>query len=389
MRIVFLSNHVAPYRVSTLVELRQMVERLDIVLSSTDCAPGLPEHDIGVHFLPSLKIPQRRRHANGYDERYEVHVPRAVIATLRRLDPNCVVAPEFGLRTAMAAAYCVLHRRPLVIHADLSEEYEQGRGVARITLRKALLRLSDRVLANGRSAARYVQSLGYDPARISLLPYATDLDRFGHVPRPPAPDGTLRLLYVGQLIERKGLEPFVQALAQTLAQRGDLHDLKVTLTLAGRGEREAALRALSLPANLSLRLTGPVPYRDLDALYAGHDVFVMPTLSDTWGLVVNESMASGLPILGSLQSQAVLEMVEDGKQGWVFDARSPASLHDAIARCLDCGAAARRQLGLSARVRASHYSPAHSAQQIVDACRRALEARRGGTGREPAVAKDD
>jgi glycosyltransferase involved in cell wall biosynthesis len=385
MRLVFLTNHVASYRVSTLVELRRKVERLDVVLSSEDCAPGLPEHDIGVHFLPSLKVPQKRRHANGYVEHYRVHVPRAVVATLRRLAPDCVVAPEFGLRTAMAAAFCAIHRRPLVVHADLSEDYEQGRGSARLLLRKALLRFADRVLVNGRSAARYVTSLGYDPSRISPLPYATDLQWFGHVPRQARDDGVLRWAYVGQLIERKGLEPFVRLLGEVLAQRPAL---RVALTLAGRGDREAALRALPRPPNLALELVGPVPYPDLDAFHATQDVFVMPTLSDTWGLVVNESMAAGLPVLGSLQSQAVQEMVEEGSEGWVFDARNNASIRAAIERCLATTPADRLRMGERARERARQFSPAHSAQQIVDACMRAIDARGGGR-RLPVAAPRD
>lgn len=371
MKLVFLSNHVAPYRVSTLIELRRKVDRLDIVLSSTDFAPGLLENDITVHFLPSLKVPQRRRHANGYVERYEVHLPRGVVKTLRQIDPDCIVAPEFGLRTALAAIYCTMYRKPLVIHADLSEVYERGRGAVRMLMRKGLLRLTDRVLANGKSAARYILSLGYDRHRISYLPYATDLDNFGRAPRTERSDGVLRLIYVGQLIERKGLEPFVRLLADELARRPDQ---QVELTLAGNGDRRDALQAMPCPPNLRLRLPGPVAYGDLDALYASCDVFVMPTLSDTWGLVVNESMASGLPVLGSLQSQAVLEMVDDGIEGWVFDAPSEASMRDAIGRCLDASPQQRRQMGERARARARHFSPAHSAQQIIDACRLAIDA---------------
>ena len=386
MRIVFLSNHVASYRVSTLVELRRRVERLDVVLSSRDCAPGLPEQDIGVHFLPSLKVPQRRRHANGYVERYEVHVPRRVIATLRRLAPDCVVAPEFGLRTAMAAIYCTLHRKPLVVHADLSEDYEQGRGAARLILRKALLHLADRVLVNGRSAARYVTSLGYDPARISSLPYATDLEWFGHAPRSRRDDGVLRMTYVGQLIERKGLEPFVKELSLALAGRPDR---QVVLTLAGRGDRHTSLSALQRPPNLALQLPGPIAYAELDAFHATQDVFVMPTLGDTWGLVVNESMAAGLPVLGSLQSQAVQEMVEEGREGWVFDARNAPSMRDAIERCLGATGDERRRLGEQARQRALQFSPAHSAQQIVDACARAINARGGGQRGVPLTVPKD
>jgi glycosyltransferase involved in cell wall biosynthesis len=373
MKLVFLSNHVPPYRVSTLVALRREVGQLDVVLSSADCAPGLPENEVTVHFLPALKVPQRRRHVNGYVERFEVHLPRAVVGTLRRLDPDCVVAPEFGLRTALAAAYCAMHRKPLVVHADLSEEYERGRGAVRLMLRKALLRVTDRVLANGRSAARYVESLGYDPDLISYLPYATDVENFGRVPRRKSADGVLRIVYVGQLIERKGLEPFVQMLSDELAGRPAT---RVELTLAGDGDRRAALGSIRCPPNLQVRLPGPVEYEKLDALYAECDVFVMPTLSDTWGLVVNESMASGLPVLGSLQSQAVLEMVQEGREGWLFDARSAPSMRDAISRCLDSDPDERRRMGDRARTRAQYFSPERSARQIVEACRDAIEARR-------------
>jgi glycosyltransferase involved in cell wall biosynthesis len=389
MKLVFLSNNIAPYRVSTLVELRRRVERLDVVLSSEDCAPGLPENDITVYFLPSFKVRQTRRHDNGYVERFDVHLPRAVIPTLRRLDPDCVVAPEFGLRTALAAAYCRLHRKPLVVHADLSEEYERGRGRARMLLRRGLLRIVDRVLANGRSAARYVESLGFDASRISLLPYATDLENFGRAPRPERHDDVLGMIYVGQLIERKGLEPLVAALAAELARRPDR---QVELTLAGDGDRREALQSLQCPPNLQLRLIGPVEYGALESLYVGCDLFVMPTLSDTWGLVVNEAMASGLPVLGSIQSQAVLEMVEEGAEGWIFDAASESSMRDAIGRCLDTHPDEQRRMGERARTRARQFSPAHSAQQIVDACRQAIDARQrreSAQPRDPRVLKDE
>lgn len=378
MRVVFLSNHIPPYRISTLIELRQRVERLDVVLSSMDCAPGLPENGIPVHLLPAWHLPQRRRHSHGYVERYTVHVPRAVIRTLRRLNPDCVVAPEFGLRTALAAIYCRLYRRGFIIHADLSEDYERGRDPLRLMLRRLLLRLSYPVLANGGSARRYLNSLGCPDESILELPYASDLEHFGHAVRRPAPVSTLRLLYVGQLIERKGLEPFIEALAEAVASRSEL---KVVLTLAGSGDQASVLQAMPRPGNLRIRLRGPVDYRELDQVYARHDVFVMPSLGDTWGLVVNESMTSGLPVLGSRQAQAVLEMVADGEHGWVFDACDPADVRRAIARCLNTSADDRLRMGEAARSRAHQFTPARSALQILRACELA-HARRG---RDPAV----
>lgn len=375
MKLVFLTNHVSPYRVSTLVALRKRVDRLTIVLSSRDCAPGLPEADIEVEYLNSIKIPRTRRHANGYIERYEVHVPYGVIGTLRRLEPDCLLAAEFGARTAMGAVYCKLYSKPLVVHADLSEEYERGRGKARKMLRTMLLKGIDRVLVNGQSGARYIESLGYARKRMIHLPYATDTDHFGDVIHDSPNDGVLRMVYVGQLIERKGLEPFIRQLGMLLAQQPDT---RVELTLAGAGDQREMLNALPRPANLELKLPGSVAYDKLGGFYAGFDVFVIPTLSDTWGLVVNESMASGLPVLGSRQAQAVEEMVEDGKQGWVFDATSTDSIASTIARCLDTPREQRQQMGDAARVVALRISPAYAAGQIHEACRQAM-AERGET----------
>ena len=61
---------------------------------------------------------------------------------------------------------------------------------------------------------------------------------------------------------------------------------------------------------------------------------LFPTLSDTWGLVVNEAMAMGLPVLGSVKSQAVTELIEDGVSGWWFDPTSPQDLERAVDRAL-------------------------------------------------------
>jgi glycosyltransferase involved in cell wall biosynthesis len=372
MNLVFLTNHVSHYRVSTLVELRRLVDRLTILLSSRDCAPGLPEAGVTVQYLESLKVPRTRRHDNGYVERYEMHFPYGVLSSLRKLDPDCLLAAEFGARTALGTLYCKLHRKPLVVHADLSEEYERGRGAVRKVLRTTLLKGIDRVLVNGRSGARYVESLGYDAGRLVNLPYATDTEHFGRIPHAAPDDGVLRLAYVGQLIERKGLEPFVRRLGKVLAEQPAL---RVELTLAGSGDQRDALAAIPCPANLAVRMPGQIPYESLGEFYSGIDVFVLPTLSDTWGLVVNESMAGGAPVLGSKQAQAVLELVEEGQQGWVFDATSEDSIEAAIRRCLATPRDEIRRMGESARATALRISPAYSARQIHEACRQAIESR--------------
>ena len=80
----------------------------------------------------------------------------------------------------------------------------------------------------------------------------------------------------------------------------------------------AALEAFQLPPQVTVRFFGNVQYLDLPTYFSACDATVLPCLADTWGLVVNESLAAGVPVLGSLYSQAVQELVEDGCNGWTF-----------------------------------------------------------------------
>ncbi len=372
MKLVLLTNHLPPYRMSTLAALRKKVDKFTVVLSSEDYAPGLPELDIGLEILPNFQIKRQRTHENGYAEKYKVAVPYGVVSALRRIDPDVVLSAEYGLRTAYASIWRLLSGKALVTHADLSEEYEQGRDALRMTLRRTLLKASDHVVSNGRSGSRYVQSLGYPGDRITISPYPTDIDHFGQAEYTRTDDGVIRMVYVGQLIERKGLTPFITLLGELLAKRPQT---KVVLTLAGDGDRRAEIAALPVPPNLTLDIIGPVKYAQLSDVYGRAQVFVIPTLGDTWALVVNEAMASGLPVLGTTQSQAVLEIVEDGRQGWVYDARSRDSAISAIERCLSSTFAERIAMGHAARKVALDHTPERAAQELYDACRLAMQRR--------------
>jgi len=231
-------------------------------------------------------------------------------------------------------------------------------------------------MVNGRSGADYIRGLGFPGRAISMLPYATDVERFGTVQRLPGERGELRLLYVGRLIELKGLEPWIAALARALRQRPDR---RVRLTVAGDGDRREAIERLELPPNLRLQLLGQTRYSELPRVYADADVLVMPSLGDTWGLVVNEAMASGLPVIGSSQTQAVVELIRDGVEGWIFSAAAPATVDEAIGRLLDAAPEKLAVMGADARRAALVLSPDHVASALLAACRKARNAKLRGT----------
>jgi glycosyltransferase involved in cell wall biosynthesis len=94
---------------------------------------------------------------------------------------------------------------------------------------------------------------------------------------------------------------------------------------------------------------------------------VFPTLSDEWGLVVNEAMASGLPVLGSKYSQAVEDLVEDGRTGWTFAPDNVAEVDSGIRRALQETEATIRAMGQLAREAVACVSPACGANAMLAA----------------------
>lgn len=371
MRLTYLTNHVSAYRVSTLVALSRQVDEMVLLLTGVDVAPGLDRAPIRMEMVSSLRIQRTRRHPTGYAEGYEVHLPFGTFGALRRERARDVFAVEFGLRTALAVVWRMLGRdRRLVVHADLSEATERGRGGARKLLRKLMLRCVDVAMVNGSSGARYLRALGCPAGKIAWLPYASDMPRFEHTAELPehAPaHAPLQLLYVGRLVQVKGLVPFLERLIVAMRAHPER---RVRLTLVGDGDQAATIDALQLPRNLSIERVGAVEYDAVAGYYAGCDVTIMPSLGDTWGLCVSESMAAGRPVLGSIGAQAVEELVVEGVTGWQFDATDVASLDAALHRMLCSTPAERATLGRNARRAASELSPERVARCIVDAFRR-------------------
>jgi hypothetical protein len=94
---------------------------------------------------------------------------------------------------------------------------------------------------------------------------------------------------------------------------------------------------------------------------------VLPTLADEWGLVVVEAMAAGLPVLGSLYSQAVEELVVDGRNGWTFLPDDPCGMQSAIHRALGASVGELNQMAENARQDISGLTPSAMAEKMAAA----------------------
>ena len=378
--VALVLNFVPPYRLALFRALAKEVQQLNLLVA-TDMEPDRPwqanHSGLDLQKMRTFTRVHHRLHPNGFKEQLISHFAWDLIPRLGKIAPTVVISGEFGLSTLQACLY--RHLAPLfgnptklLIWATVSEQTERGRGWIRAGLRRLVARMADGVLTNGASGARYLEEIGFRPNRIFQVHQSTDLKRFENIVRNGGSDkgssdsgaNPLRLVSVGSLIPRKGLTGFLTRLTHWCEAHPKQ---KIIWRLIGDGPDRIALETASLPANLTLEMLGNQSYEAVPALMTDCDLFVFPTLADEWGLVVNEAMAACLPVLASQNSQAAMEMVIEGENGWLFDPGEPISTDRALMKALTCHTKERHRLGANARQRAGEFSHANTLRRILNA----------------------
>jgi len=165
-------------------------------------------------------------------------------------------------------------------------------------------------------------------ARIRMLPNVVDTEVF-ETATHSRHDGPARLLTVGALAEKKGHAYLLDALAQVRARR------EAELDVVGGGELRSVLeaRAAELGLGSAVRFHGEQPKEEVARLMAQADLFVLPSLHETFGCVLIEAMASGLPSVAT-RVGGVPEVLPP-EAGPLVPARDPEALAEAIAATLD------------------------------------------------------
>jgi glycosyltransferase involved in cell wall biosynthesis/predicted metal-dependent phosphoesterase TrpH len=189
------------------------------------------------------------------------------------------------------------------------------------------------VLSPSRAADRGLLALGIDGERIARWDRGVDLERFSPAHRRERSDDRVHVLYSGRLTEEKGAGLLADAFLAARARDPRLH-----LLLAGGGPEEVALRErLGRAATFLGWLEGG----ELATAYASADLFLFCSQTDTFGQVVLEAQASGLPVV-AIAAGGPAELVEDGRSGLLCPPRID-ELASAVTT-LAASPAARRRL---------------------------------------------
>jgi glycosyltransferase involved in cell wall biosynthesis len=344
MSIALLTNYLVAYRLA-------LYERL-----ATDLGVEVLCYGGGERYLPSwfgdletqlaqAPFPARRLH--GLGEALDIG---------RRY--QAVIAPYAG-GAILPASYLGArrHRRPFVLWASVWAQPRSLAHAAALPLTRHIYRHADAVVAYGEHARRFAGRIRGHDEDIFVAPQAVEAELFRREvsdqevqqfrARHDLPDGPL-VLYAGRLVTEKGIEVLAQAWPRVRSQ--------ATLVVVGDGP--LAMRLRSLPRS---RLLGALARAQLPVAYRAAAIALLPSIPtprfrEPWGLVCNEAMHQGRPVIATSAVGAVAGgLVRDGQTGLVVAPGDSGALARAIERVID-DQMLRERLGAAAREAAAAYT---------------------------------
>lgn len=291
--------------------------------------------------------------------------PRELEATLDVVAPRVVVCTGYSdPEIQRVMLWAARTRTPVVVCSD-STRLDAGRSWWREALKRRLLDGVGAGFVAGRRAADYLAHLGVpadrqfqtldviDNTYFEAGAAAARSDRAKERHARGLPENYF--LCVARMVPKKNLTGLLAAYHEYVRRAGRE---AWRLVLSGSGPLETELRSETERSGLAaaVHFAGFQQYPDLPAYYGLARAFVLPSFSDQWGLVVNEAMAAGLPVLVSDRCGCADDLIEGGVNGYAFD---PADREDLVRRLVEISAATPERLeamGRRSRAIIARYS---------------------------------
>jgi 1,2-diacylglycerol 3-alpha-glucosyltransferase len=278
---------------------------------------------------------------------------KVMTAKLNALRPDVVCVSGWALAVGLAALdWAVRNRVPAVVLSE-SNEFDEPRSAVKEFVKHRIVALCSAGLAGGTPQADYLSKLGlprecifkgYDVVDNGYFREKADsiertMEDRGWVAGHSLPSAICHLpsspffLACARFGEKKNLPRLVEAYARyrEIASKSEIgiraSGLRPptsglwSLVIAGDGEKREEIEAAIAHCGVSefVHLAGAKSYADMPAFYGLASVFIHASTTEQWGLVVNEAMASGLPVLVSNRCGCARDLVQDGVNGFTFD----------------------------------------------------------------------
>lgn len=335
MRVLYLTNIPAPYTVDFFNELG---EKCDLTVAfegvvSTERNNAWMNEQIK-NFTP-IYLKGKRVGADS------CFCP-GILKVLKKRDWDVFVIGVYSTQTAMLAiTYCKLHKIPFWIEVDGGLIHSDSK--LRYKLKHWLISSADAWLSSGEATTRYLTHYGALPEKCFQYSFTSlrtrDLERAAAVKRTPR--SALReklgmgenviVLSVGRFSYKGGYGKGYDVLMRA----AEMLDTNIGFYIVGDEPTGEFVRWKQEKHLDNVHFVGFKSKESLGEYYAAADVFVLMTISDVWGLVINEAMSFALPIITTDQCVAGLELVKDGENGFIVPVGDTSSLVQRISDMLD------------------------------------------------------
>ena len=368
MRIAILFHRLGPYHCARLNAVNGMVDTVAIEGSGVNPFYDWEVTHRGATFkrvtlFPTTDITRQSK--------------RTVAARVRNVlaDVNADVVAVNGWsdhRALAAIDWCSLRGVPIVLMSDSTRE-DEARLWWKEALKKRIVSLCQTAIVAGRRHSDYIEQLGVRRNCIFTGYDVVDNHHFKIGAKKAVEDivavrTSLQLpdnyfLASGRFVSKKNFGGLLSAYA---IYKEKLGNSAWHLVLLGdgelRGELERTIKSLDISDYVSL--PGFKQYDELPAYYGLAKAFVHPSIVDQWGLVVNEAMAAGLPVLVSRQCGCAPDLVIEGYNGFTFDPRGAESLANLMTKVSSADADLTSMGNASSSIIAN-WTPAHFAEALV------------------------
>ena len=244
---------------------------------------------------------------------------------IRKINPDVLITEGYFQWTPIVQLYGKLHNVPVFMGYERTLWTERNNGKLKTFIRRFQNRLFEGFLVNGSETKKYLMSIGVKEEKIHIGGMSADSEglRKGIASMSEEEKSMFRAkfakgrglvyLFCGRVENLKGTPHLLEAWEEHIKVHPDDH-----IILVGYGDKSEEMKAKYKDV-ASVHLEGRVPYTEVHKYYAVADVFILPTLTDNWSLVVPEAMACGLPVATSIYNGCHPELVHEGENGYVFD----------------------------------------------------------------------
>jgi glycosyltransferase involved in cell wall biosynthesis len=325
MSVWLLTNSPSPYQLDIFKELTQLVD-LRVNFMRRDFRGSTPDIDPSIkhRILSAIGLPGRR-------DEFRLHFG-AIRECINHPHDAYVLSGLYTSPTFLLCALVLWIRRAEFIlwlerpsparrrdHGWFKTAIRLPAMAIRRCLLSCLFRACSGIVCMGELARQQYVSMGVPANKLRSVPYCCDVSRFQE--HTESYDGSLRdehnledrivFLFSGQLSHRKGVDTLIQAFKRVTEP--------AALVLLGDGPLRMSLEAMSAELENPVVFAGHRSQEELPDFFATADVFVLPSRNDGWAVVINEACAAGLPVLTSKQTGAASDLVEQDRNGFVFD----------------------------------------------------------------------